>query len=190
MLIKGNEVLFFVGTRGSGKTTLLKYFLKRFTGQGYRVLIYDPEHEFEFEDPNIEVYKPSDPESIEEFDSVCRKVWARKRMILAVESIDFFAIPKTPLPKYFKRIVHWGRKRGVGLWMTSRRIADVHKSPCSQVHHWFVFYTFLPNDTSYLKKFIGPRAEECKELKEYHFLYWKRGQARIYPPIKVEDLEP
>lgn len=183
MQISQNHVTMIIGTRGSGKTELLKFLLRRF--KGYRVLIYDSEHEFEDDWEGFKVYKPYEPSSQTEFDRICGTVWEKGNYIMAVESIDFFVKPKQPLPPNFAKLVHWGRKRGIGLMLTSRRIASVHKDPCSQVHHWFIFYSFLPNDIRYLREFVGKIAEDCGSLKPYEFLYWSRGEATRFKPIKL-----
>jgi len=183
--LRPDHIVMIVGVRGQGKTELMKWLIRKFAERGHRILIYDCEYEHEFEEENIEVYKPSDATNVEEFDRICKRVWNRGRMIFAIESIDFFTAPKKPLSPYFKLLVHWGRRKKIGLIMTTRRIADVHKSPCSQAHHWFCFYTFLPNDVKYMKEFIGDSALRCAELKDYEFLYWSRGKVIIYPPIDI-----
>lgn len=181
--IKSNDKAMIVGFTGSGKSYLLRYLINNFINQNVKVMVYDTEREKTFDDLPIENrYRPKG-NSIEEFDWFCADVLAHRNIVFAIESIDLFSPPFKPVPPNLWKLVHWGRKRGIGLIMTSRRIASVHKDPCSQCKHWFIFYTFLPNDVDYLRKFVGETADKAKQLKPWYFLYWTQGQAQIYSPI-------
>jgi hypothetical protein len=107
-------------------------------------------------------------------------------MILAVESVDFYATPQQPLTPNFKKIIHWGRNRGIGVIMTSRRIANVHKDCCALNRHWFLFHCYLPNDIKYIKGFIGKTANDLPKLQPYYFIHWSGGQSEICNPIPHE----
>lgn len=178
-----------IGVRGSGKTYFMKALIQKHLDAGRRVILYDTEHEFsDFKHPKLTVYSPKAPASKAEFEQVCKWVWSHRRVVFAVESVEFFAVPSRDLEvdiPSFKQIVHWGRekegqiqkeKKRIGLIMTARRIASVHKDPCSQAIHWFVFSTHLPNDTKYLRQFVGKVADQARKLPRYHFVYWTSGQ--------------
>lgn len=196
--IKKNEVVLISGTRDMGKTKLFLHIIKKFLNKGYEVVIYDSEHEFEdLHHEKLLIYKPTKPANKKEFDNVSEKIYERRNVIFAVESVDFYATPKdTELKKVpnFKKIVHWGRKRNIGLIMTTRRVAGVHKDCVGASRHHFMFWMFLPNDIDYLKKYVGETAEELITLERWYYIHWcgerdKDGnpKATIYPPIRLEE---
>jgi len=186
MKLKGNDKIMVVGFTGSGKTHLTRHLIDLYLSQGIDVLVYDSEKEKHYDDLDDSIrYRPLTG-SKEEFDNKCREVYRRRNVVFAIESLDLYANPYKPLNEhlpYLWRLVHWGRKRNIGLIMTSRRIASVHKDPCSQCKHWFIFYTFLPNDIDYMKKFVGETALKAKELQPWYFIYWSYGRAKLYAPI-------
>ena len=188
--IKSNNRIMISGINGMGKSTLFKYLIKLFDERGIRVLVYDSEHEHhKLNSRYITVYQPHSPADIIEFDKISRRVWELGDIMFAIESIDFYTSPFKPLSPYFKRCLHWGRRRGIGLMMTTRRIASVHKDVCALCNHYFLFHIYLPNDIKYLKQFIGDYAYQLKELKPYHFIYWSNGVAREYEPIPLEEVD-
>jgi len=174
-----------VGITGSGKSTLLKYIITNLFTRS-KILIYDSEHEHEPYTKNIRVFRPSETYSIEQFERMNQWIYETGNIIYCIENIDFFAKREKPLPFWFAKIVGLGRKRNIGLIMTTRRIADVHKTVCSQVKVWFLFRQFLPNDVYYLKQFIGEIAYKLKDLKQYHFIAYRIGEKpKVYMPINV-----
>ena len=187
--LKSNEKTMVVGVNDMGKTVLFKDLIKLYLNAGVKVLLYDSEHEKkyrDFEHPNLKVYRPLEPANVEEFDSICEQVWTRTTMVLAIESVDFYAVSQMPMPPYLKKIIHWGRNRRIGVLMTSRRIANVHKDCCALNRHWFLFHTYLPNDVKYIKSFIGKIAEQLGDLKPHYFIHWSGGKAELCNPIPYE----
>lgn len=185
MLLKSSDRVFLVGVTGSGKSHLLRSIIRTFCAQNVRVMLYDSEAEHDDLEgfPGLTRYVPFDLDNLEEFEEICKTVWKGGNQVFAVENLDFYAPTMKPLPPVFKRLVGLGRKRGIGLVLTSRRIADVHKTPCSQCQHWFVFQTYLPGDVEYLTKFIGETALKAKDLRPWYFIHWERGTATLHSPI-------
>ena len=190
--LKFNDRIMIVGVTGSGKSELMRHLLKSYRDQGINYIIYDSQHQHgdlasyaEGEHENF-VYQPKEVDSIEEFETICRSVWRRRNLVFAIENLDFYSTPQKPQSPTFKKLVHLGRMKGIGLIMTTRRIADVHKSPCSQVRHWFIFRTFLPNDVKYLRQFIGDTADQAMKLEEHEFIYWSFNKVKICPPIRID----
>jgi len=185
----------FVGVSGYGKTHLLISILNRFKAGGTRVLVYDAEHERQYDYLDDKTrYRPKIPvtydtakkfkqQIIREFDTVCGQVFAQGNMIFVMESLDMFADKYHEMPPAFYKLIHWGKKKRIGLMMTSRRIADCNKTALSQCKHWFVFYTYLPNDIKYLRDMIGDTAEQAKSLEERYYIYWANNKAQICKPI-------
>lgn len=191
MNLNSSDKVMIVGFTGMGKTYLMRHLIRQFLAQKVKVIVYDSEHQHgDLAREGALVYTPKTTDT-SEFDKLCGVVWSKyPNSILAVESIDFYALPsdigmvRTP---NFKKLVHWGRgSKGIGLILTSRRIASVHKDPCSQCKHWYIFRTFLPNDVDYMKKFVGVTAKKAIDLDDFYFLYWSKGQSQICSPIPKE----
>ena len=175
-----------LGLTGAGKSTLLKWLLMKIKKPIY---IYDSEYEHRKFKENMVIIRPKQTYDIYEFEVWNKYIWRQGNLVYAIENIDFFAKSYKPLPFYFAKLVGLGRKKGIGLIMTTRRIADVHKTPCSQVKHWFLFKTFLPNDIKYLKQFIGDIANELANLDNHEFIYYRVGQKpKKYKPLKVMNI--
>lgn len=186
--LKKEDKILIMGFSGMGKSTLLHYLVEQFANQGHKCLVYDVEKThtniMPFNHPKIQVYVPKGGTK-EEFNYISKQVFDKGNIIFAVESIDKFCPPQPPLPPEFWKVLHWGREKKIGLIMTSRRPADVHKDICGLVSHYFLFYTYLPNDLKWLKMFIGPTTDRLPLLKPFHFLYWHHGQTKEYKPIGI-----
>jgi len=186
--LKSNEKSMIIGVNDMGKSVLFRHLIKQYLDAGMNVLLYDSEKEYaDFMHPNLKIYQPLEPANVEEFDDICGMVWERGHMIIAIESIDFYATPYQPMPKFLKKIIHWGRNKGIGVLMTSRRIANVHKDCCALNRHWFMFNTYLPNDIKYIKSFIGKPADQLASLDPHYFIHWCGGKAELCNPIPYEE---
>jgi len=187
--LSSSDRIMIVGVTGTGKSVLLRHLLKIYRTQIIKTIIYDSQHQHgDLERKNQAlVYQPEEVDDVEEFEKICKMVDKRSHVVFAIENIDFYSTPQKPQSPTFKRLVHLGRMKGIGLVMTTRRIADVHKSPCSQVKHWFIFRTFLPNDIEYLRKFVGTTADQAMNLPDYHFIYWSFGRVQVCNPIPLEE---
>jgi len=184
--LKSNAKSVVIGINDQGKSVLFYQLVKTYLEAGVNVLLYDSELEYTaWEHPCLRVHTPSSPGDRDEFDDVCGMVWDRRRMILAVESIDFYAETQKPLTPYFKKLIHWGRNRGIGLLLTARRPAGVHKD-VGTCQHWFLFHTYIPNDIKWLKEFVGAEAEKLITLEPYYFIHWTSSGAELLNPLPVE----
>lgn len=198
--LKSNEKSMFVGVNDMGKSVLFRHLIKQYLDSGVKVLLYDSEKEYgikykAFEHPNFKVIQPPkvpddvkniDQHLIDLFDKTCRQVWERGKMVIAIESIDFYSDPKRDLPPFLWRLENWGRNRGIGVLQTSRRIASVHKDCCGLNRHWFLFHCYLPNDIKYIRSFIGKTANQLPSLEPHHFIHWSGGKAELCNPIPYE----
>lgn len=190
-----------VGVSGYGKTELTRHIINKFLAQGQKLLVYNSEHEKAFTDLDEEFrYRPKIPTTYknkkefhkliaQEFDEVCRDVFKQRNIVFCVESIDLFCPSYLPLPPNFWQIVNHGRKRKIGLIMTSRSCKEVSKQAVRNCTHWFVFYTFAENDIKWLKDSLGKEAEKAQTLKKYYFLYFnpetKGGKGIVCAPIPL-----
>lgn len=187
--LKTDEKTMVIGVNDMGKSVLFQYLIQQYLDSGVKVLLYDSEKEKKYRDwtdPNLKIYQPTEPANVEEFDAICQQIWERRQMVLAIESIDFYATPYQPMPPYLKKIIHWGRNRRIGVLMTSRRIANVHKDCCALNRHWFMFHTYLPNDIKYIKSFIGKTADQLPKLDPHYFIHWSGGVSELCNPIPYE----
>lgn len=192
---KADDRVMIVGIPDMGKSVLFLSFVKKLCNKGFRVLLYDSELNTNLEAKKLTVYKPQRPGNKEEFEHICEQVWERVDSdrpihVLAVESIDFYASPQTDLDHelpFFKKVLHWGRNKDLGVIMTSRRIANCHKDTCALSVHWFLFYTFLPNDIKYIRSFIGRTADDIPKLQPHHFIHFESGgKVTFCNPIPYE----
>jgi len=185
VLLKSSDRVFLVGVTGQGKSHLLKSLLRTFSAQGIKIMLYDDEAEHDDLEglPGLTRYVPFGIGNLEEFEEICRTVWRGGNQVFAIENIDFYAPVRKDLLPIFAHLVGRGRKRGIGLVLTSRRIQDVHKTPCSQCQHWFIFHTYLPGDIEYMVKFVGETALKAKDLRPWYFIHWERGTATLHSPI-------
>ena len=187
--LKVSDISIIVGQRGSGKTQLAKHLAKQYLSKSIDIWIYDVNNEYldleiRYTISSVHRYIPKDVGDIEEFEDFIWKAWRHKRIVVLIEEADLYANPHS-IPRAFKNLVARGRHRKIGMILITRRIASMHKYPCSQAKHFFIFRTILPNDIKYLKEFIGDKAEELPNLPDYHFLYWSHGKAKIYSPIPI-----
>jgi len=200
------------GVNGQGKSVLFRALVKDYLEAGARLLLYDSEHELSDKIPKrkgiapetylaslrerypgLTLYVPrySTKEArITEFDKVCGRVYETGRIILAVESIDFYAPPRQDLSENLQKIVHWGRNEDIGLIMTSRRPANVNKDACALNQNWFLFHCYINNDLKWLREFIpAHHVEELKTLPLYEFLHWTQNSVARHNPIPEQEAE-
>ena len=187
------EDYMILGITGSGKSEFLKFLIEQYNKQGHTIIVYDAEKEhdqFSSWTPQDKLYMgqvvryvPSKPADRMEFDEVCRWIYGRRNIIFCIESIDFYAPIRKDLTPFFKKLVHWGRKRGHTLIMVTRRTAKVDKDACAFITHWIIFRTYISNDVKWLRETIGDDAEKAKTLQKHHYLYWSFGTCEICTPI-------
>jgi len=90
-----------IGITGSGKSTLLRHLIRIYEAQGLTIILYDSQHQHgdlakEEDDRETFVYQPENVESVEEFETICRNVWRRRKVVFAIENLDFYSTPQKP----------------------------------------------------------------------------------------------
>jgi len=170
-----------IGQRGTGKSVLTDYLLRQYADSSHKVFVYDTVRDH----PNFKRVTPENP-SLEDFEEWAEKLFKQGDLIVGIEEIDMLCSSSQIGPE-FKKLISLGRHKRIGLVMTARRIADAHKLAPSQTHHFFIFRMHLPNDVTYLRKFIGDDADKLSTLEDYHFMHWHQGKAQICEPVPMED---
>jgi len=200
------------GVNGQGKSVLFRALVRDYLEAGVRVVFYDSERELsekiprrlgieptdylkQLKDrwPNLTVYTPkhsSKKARIEEFDRICGLLYIKGQVLLAVESIEFYAPSRVPLPENLEKLIHWGRNMDIGLLMTLRRPADANSDIGSLNQNWFVFHVYSYNDQRWLRAFLpGHLVDELKKLPRYHFIHWTQDGATRHSPISEQEAE-
>lgn len=175
--LKPTDVSMVIGQRGTGKSVLADQLFQSYQDEGHKVFVYDTVRDH----PNFKRECPSNP-SLDDFEAWAKKLYKEGNLIVGIEEIDMICTSSQIGPE-FKKLISLGRHEGIGLVLTARRIADVHKLPPSQAHHFFIFRCHLPNDIIYLRKFIGDDVDLLPTLKDYHFLHWFNGKSQVCEPV-------
>ncbi len=104
----------------------------------------------------------------------------------SVEECEIYLRNKSELMPYAKQLILRGRNKGIGMWLCTRRIADLHKTPMSQANHVFLFKMYLPNDLAYVSQFIPKEiTDKLKTIPDYHFIRYSNGEVEVCKPIKL-----
>lgn len=201
--LKTNDRMMIVGVTGSGKSNFLLWLLQQLKAiTKFPLIIYDSQYQHAahgevFQNisdlatskEQVRIYQPRDYLSREEFDIVAQWCFNHKNCVFIIENVDFYAIPRQlQKVKGLQSIIGLGRMSGVGCIMTTRRIADVDKTPCSQcTGGWAIFYTYLTNDVEYMRKHIGDVADDAQKLKNYYWIYFKDGKAKVMEPVPLME---
>lgn len=175
--LKPTDISMVIGQRGTGKSVLTDVLLQSYQNEGHKVFVYDTVRDH----PNFKRVCPTNP-SLQDFEEWAKKLYNEGNVIVGIEEIDMLC-SSSQIGTEFKKLVSLGRHEGIGLIMTARRIADAHKLPPSQTHHFFIFRCHLPNDIIYLRKFIGDDVDKLPTLEDYHFLHWFNGKSQICEPV-------
>ncbi|MBA7495392.1 hypothetical protein ES702_05974 [subsurface metagenome] len=179
------KVSLILGKRGSGKSYLVKKILQK----NKHFVVFDTLGEYtdgvtfqelpkllefweKFIDKNFRlIYQPLRPK--EEFEDICRLVWACGDLTFVVEEIDTFC-GSFDLPEHFAHIIQRGRHKDITLIGISQRPYGINRLLSSQAKEMCIFNTTEPRDLDYLKNYIEQGGvEQLKNLKEYQYLKWK-----------------
>ena len=174
-VIKSTDLITICGARGSGKTTWEKKISKGFAGTEF--LAFDPLDEYRDIWPQY-IPKTNKPEELAE---VARYVFYKGNMILLVSEAELY-LPNGSLPPDTLKLITQGRHRNTAVWADTRRIANLSKTMFSLSEHVICFRQFSKNDIRYLEDFI-PGAAAVRDLPNYHFLYYHRGNSKIFTPL-------
>lgn len=200
------------GVNGQGKSVLFRALVRDYLEAGARVLFYDSEKELSEKIPRklgvtseaymqglkarwplLTVYTPkysSKKARIKEFDKVCGKLFEIGRAIMAVESIEFYAPNRVPLPENLEKMIQWGRNRDLGMIMTMRRPASANSDIGGLMQNWFVFHLYSYNDQRWLRAFLPSHlVDELTGLQPFNFIHWTQDGATRHNPIPEQEAE-
>ncbi len=180
--IRTDEITVIAGMRGTGKTE----FLKKLTSSlAIPYTVYDVLNQYKGSCIESNRYVPKE-DSLDEFDGICRHIWNKGNHLLIVEECEIYLTNNKPISPYTKQIILRGRNKNIGMWLCTRRIADLHKTPMSQANHLFLFKMYLPNDIAYISNFIPKEiADKLKTIPDYHFIRYSNGEIEICKPIRI-----
>jgi DNA helicase HerA-like ATPase len=189
--IKKNERALFLGRTGSGKTTLADKLIRSL---GYRTVVIDHKHSWEFpgyklveqydSDPAVirQVFRPRDDERKDwaDADVFLRSVWSyRIPIIVYVDEITKLTARQRTLP-ILADIVRLGRQVGIGSWFASQRPRDCPSLFFTEAEHWMVFDLRNEDDRKRVAGFLGNRAQN--RLSE-PFSFWYANPAMPDPVL-------
>lgn len=178
MKVRTDQIIVVAGMRGSGKTNLVKVLISPLT---IPHTIYDPLDQY----GNVSKHRiVPQPDTVATFEATCRRIWERGNYLLIVEECEVYLREKHELTPYAKLCILRGRNRGIGMWLVTRRIADLHKTPVSQADHLFLYRMFLPNDIDYISQFIPKDvASGLDHMQPFCFLHYSEGAVEMCPPV-------
>lgn len=173
------------GMRQSGKTNLLKYILLR-THVNWILIDTLHQHNWNHLQPKRQrILKPSDTDFMKFLDQIIEEKWKSGNCVIAVEELDAYQTVNGISPS-LKKLINWGGNRNLSLWYTVRRLADVHKDIVANTEHHFIFRAYVPNDIEYYRKFVGKVADYARDLRPYHFIYYRvGGTPQFCRPVKL-----
>lgn len=181
------DCLFIAGMRQEGKTNLLANLLNS-TFNPYT--LFDTmgvftKARFKPLKPDIQrIVKPAFSMKESVFKQTCNEVWNEGNQIFAIEEVGQFCSPHF-LPPELDSLVNLGGNRNIALWVTTRRVSEVHGDIIGNCHYHFIFKVYLPRDVDYYKSYIGNVVEMAKDIPKFHFIYYKLGgMAKLYKPVK------
>jgi Cdc6-like AAA superfamily ATPase len=180
--IRTDQITVIAGMRGTGKTE----FIKKLTSTlSIPYTVYDVLNQYQGSCIEKNRYVPVN-DTLDEFDNVCKKIWFKGNHLLIIEECEIYLRNKSELSEYAKQLILRGRNKNIGLWLCTRRIADLHKTPMSQANHLFLFKMYFPNDLNYISQFI-PRetTEQLKTIPDYHFIRYSNGEIEICKPVRI-----
>lgn len=179
------ECVNFAGMRGSGKSNAMGYMLKQLP-KGTKYILVDTAHAFRNFSPNDplnqQVVRFRKDLRLKLFEELLEKVYQQKNMILAVDEIDRYETVYK-MPSVLDDLINIGRNYSIALWVAFRRPARVHKDLIGNADHHFIFKLFDVASIKWYKDATGcDWIEKARDLKPYHFFYWKVGSDPV--PMK------
>jgi len=193
-----NRIVGVVGRKGSGKSTRVATLLKYCP----RLLVFDPMEDhsdllpdtFEGIDDELDEYfkqawraktfacsfvPVEDLE--EEFEEVCRLVYAYGRMLFVVEEAPL-VLKAGYMPPAFGRVVRTGRHRHIDLLWTAQRASEVSRTLTSATDVWIFYSQTEPRDLDAIAERCGREiADQAAGLGLHDSFVWDVIEREIMP---------
>jgi hypothetical protein len=119
---------------------------------------------------------PGDVERDDDFERVCRAVYACKFLTFGVDECDQFMGPNF-LPRHLDMLVSLGRHRDLSFIGASRRPKEIHpliRAQASEIHS---FQQTEPLDLDWCYQVMGEQTERLPTLPPFYALVWRDGDA-------------
>ncbi|MCL2691308.1 MAG: hypothetical protein FWE56_03510 [Candidatus Bathyarchaeota archaeon] len=201
------ENRFYLGKTQEGKTNLLAYHLsrspnpfvvwdtvgaisKKFTPRNpHTQIIIDPEKRLPMPaGATPDIIEAVEAARLDLFHVTCQRVWDQQYLTFAVDEAHTYCSTgiKRNIDPWLNQIVTKGGNRNIGFAGTSQRVGQVHNNILANIHHFFVFRTFIPPDVDWMSKFIDrDEMRRSKDLPQFHYLYYNLdvGKAVFHKPV-------
>jgi DNA helicase HerA-like ATPase len=179
--IKRNERVVFLGRTGSGKTTLADKLIRSI---GYRTVVFDPKHAWEFPGYKLVTEYDPDPHTVRQLfrprssaaegwsdaDGFLRQIWSHRiPTIVYIDEITKLSTRYRTLP-ILEDIVRLGRQVGIGAWYASQRPRDCPTLFFTEAEHWMAFDLRNGDDRKRVAEYLGERARN-RLSEPYSFWY-------------------
>ncbi len=191
--------IFVAGQTGSGKS----FLVKRWIDQADRLIVYLPKREdadypgVYFDglacerDPFLRfwaytkercnkfrlVYRPADKFDADEFDRLCRLVYACGDCVFVAEEIASYLSSRIfqSVDRYkgIKNLLTAGRTRGVTCYWLTQRCFGIPREVTSEARDAYLFRLQEPADLDYVQDRFGIEARlKVEQLQPYHHVHW------------------
>jgi len=177
-----NKITIILGKKGQGKTTKAKELIK---GRE-RLIILDTLGEYQEEPIQLEnlttlkiylsqktpfrfriAYKYEE-EDIEDIFSVLYKI---EQYTLVLEEVDNYSSANF-CPVDLRKIIRYGRHKGINVIATSRRPASVNRLLSSQADDMYIYRFTEPRDITYIRELTNKEtSEKVKSLPDHKSIY-------------------
>lgn len=206
--LKSTDVFLSLGRRGSGKS----YIARRISEAYPRKVIFDSLGEYgdtdgivchsfdEFSERLIEnanspsftliyQFNPEEENNVDEFNQALRVLWYKGNVFIVIEEIQIFASTHN-MCMWLKNALLTGRHRNIGLFFTTQRPGECHKTIISQANHVFCGSLHEKNDIDYARSVLGEKAYDLVALPDREFLYFRPGVGIIHIDNDLNSKNP
>ena len=191
--------IFVAGQTGSGKS----YFVKQAIAGAPRLLVYQPKRE-DSDYPGVYwdglagervsclqwwgyvharcarwriVYRPGDKFNADEFDGICRLVYAVGNCTFVAEEIASYLSSRifATVGRYqaVKNLLTAGRTRGVSCYWVTQRCFGIPREVTSEARDAYLFKLQEPADLDYVQERFGVEARlKLGNLQPYQHVHW------------------